>query len=277
MPRPAAIALLAACAACASADPLAPITPDNLGNGAQVVSRGSKTRFIGFEQSEGYATGPLAPQNGWREFPSSAGVGSSIVGVGRDGGQSLFLTDNPGVPNGLFIGGLSPTLDDPGARGAFTIDTRIDDLAGASYTVIGQSLELNGINFRLIFEFGRCSSRRDAPGPAIVDTNVFFDLGAGREVRVEWQPGETRYFYDGRLIYTSTSERFAGESIRSSSPPTAGRTRIPGGLWADRGLLRQYPADIPAGWSAAPLGLACVACVRRRRYPDADARAAAGG
>lgn len=276
MTRPAAIATLAGCCACALADPLAPVTP---GDGARVL-RGDATRFIGFEQSEGYSIAPLAPQNGWREFPGSAGLGSAVVGVGSASEQSLFLSDNPRVQNGLFIGGLSPTLDDPGRRGVFTIDTRIDDLAGGSYTVIGQSLELNGISFRLVFEFGGTMFVFDdtPAGLRFVDTNVFFERGVWREVRVEWAPGETRYFYGDELIYTSTSERFARGVdqvvLASDGWQDAGLPVGPGPIGAYFDNIR---LDIPAAWTGAPLALACVAFARRRRYPVLDAGPAAGG
>lgn len=165
--------------------------------------------FISFEESEGYSLGAIGGQQGWEEFALTSGVGSDVVTI--DGRRALRLTDNPSADNGRFVGGLSPEVFDPGQRGEFSIDVRIDDLAGASYTVVGQSLEKFGVTFRVVFEFGGTIFVVDDTGNGVgfVDTNVFFDRGEFRELRVEWTPSRTTYFYDGAMIYESTAPGFA--------------------------------------------------------------------
>lgn len=280
MPRnaPALIACLSCCTAGAFAGPPAPVFPSD-GARRHTPARSEPTRFIGFEQGEGYAAGPIGTQNGWSEFGVSAGAGTSIASLGRNSAQSLFLSDNRAVQNGAFIGGLSPELDDPGERGVFTIDTRIDDRAGASYTIIGQSLELFGINFRLVFEFGGTVFVFDETptGFRFVDTNVFFDLGEWREVRVEWEPGATRYFYDDRLIYTSTSERFARGVdqvvLASDGWQDAGFPVGDGPVGAYFDNLR---LDVPSPPSLILALAGLGACRRRRRYAARHACASPG-
>lgn len=273
---PAIIACLACCAVAAGMP--APVLPSG-DAGRHTTARSEATRFIGFEQNEGYSVGPIGTQNGWSEFGVSAGAGTSIASLGRDSAQSLFLTDNRAVQNGTFVGGLSPELDDPGERGVFTIDTRIDDRAGASYTIIGQSLELFGINFRLVFEFGGTMFVFDETpsGFRFVDTNVFFDLGEWREVRVEWEAGATRYFYDDRLIYTSTSERFARGVdqvvLASDGWQDAGFPVGDGPVGAYFDNLR---LDVPTPPTLAIALAGLGACRRRRRYADRDACAPPG-
>src|SRR5690606_30849364 len=82
----------------------------------------------GFESSEGFALGAIGGQQGWTEFDVSAGAGADVVEI--DGRRALRLGDNPAAPNGVFVGALSPEVFDPGERGVFTADVRIDDLAG---------------------------------------------------------------------------------------------------------------------------------------------------
>jgi hypothetical protein len=165
--------------------------------------------FFDFEKSEGYSLGAIGGQQEWTEFDFSEGAGADVVDI--DGRRALRLSDNPGVPNGSLIGGLSPETFDPGKRGSVALDVRIDDLAGASYTVVGQSLEQFALTFRVVFEFGGTIFVADQTdqGFAFVDTNVFFTRGAFEELRVEWAPGSTRFYYAGEMIYESTYDRFA--------------------------------------------------------------------
>ncbi len=165
--------------------------------------------FFGFEPSEGYSLGAIGGQQGWAEFDLTAGAGADVAEI--DGRRALRLSDNPIANNGMFIGALSPETYDPGERGAVSVDVRIDDLAGASYTVVGQSIAKFGTTFRVVFEFGGTIFVVDDTdkGPAFIDTNVFFTRGSFEELRVEWEPDSTRYYYAGEMIYESTSTGFA--------------------------------------------------------------------
>ncbi len=165
--------------------------------------------FFDFEESEGYSLGAVGGQEGWSEFDLTKGAGADIAEI--DGRRALRLSDNPSANNGMFIGALSPETFDPGERGAVSMSVRIDDLAGANYTVVGQSIEKFGTTFRVVFEFGGTIFVVDdtGKGPAFIDTNVFFTRGSFEELRVEWEPDATRFYYAGEMIYQSTSTGFA--------------------------------------------------------------------
>jgi hypothetical protein len=223
---------------------------------------------VSFEESEGYSLGAIGGQQGWEEFSLTSGVGSDVVAI--DGRRALRLTDNPSVANGRFVGGLSPELFDPGRRGEFSVDVRIDDLAGASYTVVGQSLAKFGVTFRVVFEFGGTIfvvDETDA-GVAFVDTNVFFDRGEFRELRVEWTPFRTTYYYDDEMIYESTATGFARALDQVVLASDAWQD---GGFPVGEGPVAAYFDDVriavpsPGAWVA--LGAcAFAACSSRRRY-----------
>jgi hypothetical protein len=229
--------------------------------------------FFGFEPSEGYSLGAIVGQQGWAEFDLTQGAGADVADI--DGRRALRLSDNPSAQNGSFIGALSPETFDPGERGAVAVDVRIDDLAGASYTVVGQSLEKFGTTFRVVFEFGGTIFVVDETddGIAFVDTNVFFTRGAFEELRVEWEPGATRYYYAGSMIYESTSEIFARALdqvvLASDGWQDAGFPVGDGPVAAyfDDILITAIPA--PAGGWAALLAIGFGTRRRRPRYAGA--------
>ncbi len=224
--------------------------------------------FISFEEAEGYSLGAIGGQQGWEEFALTSGVGSDVVSIG--GRRALRLTDNPSADNGRFVGGLSPEVFDPGRRGEFSIDVRIDDLAGASYTVVGQSLEKFGVTFRVVFEFGGTIFVVDdtGNGTGFVDTNVFFDRGEFKELRVEWTPSRTTYYYDGEMIYESTATGFARALDQVVLASDAWQD---GGFPVGDGPVAAYFDNVriavPApGCSVVLATLALAACRSRRRY-----------
>lgn len=224
--------------------------------------------LISFEESEGYSLGALGGQLGWEEFALTSGAGSDIVDI--DGRRALRLTDNTSADNGRFVGGLSPVLFDPGRRGEFSVDVRIDDLAGASYTVVGQSLAKFGVTFRVVFEFGGTIFVLDSTetGTTFVDTNVFFDRGEFRELRVEWTPFRTTYSYGGEVIYESTATGFARALDQVVLASDAWQD---GGFPVGDGPVAAYFDDVriavPApGVGAAMAAFILAACSSRRRY-----------
>lgn len=227
--------------------------------------------LISFEESEGYSLGAIGAQQGWEEFSLTSGAGSEVAAI--DGRRALRLTDNPSADNGRFVGGLSPVLFDPGRRGEFSVDVRIDDLAGASYTVVGQSLEQFGVTFRVVFEFGGTIFVVDNTenGIAFVDTNVFFDRGEFRELRVEWTPFRTTYYYDNEMIYESTATGFARALDQVVLASDAWQD---GGFPVGDGPIAAYFDDVriavPApGVGAGLAAFALGAWSSRRRYAGA--------
>jgi len=226
---------------------------------------------ISFDASEGYTTGAIGGQQGWAEFETTGGAGADVVDI--DGRRALRLSDNPAAQNGMFVGALSPEIFDPGERGVFSVDVRIDDVAGASYTVVGQSLEKFGVTFRVVFEFGGTIFVLDETEKQVgfVDTNVFFERAVFRELRVEWTPDTTTFFYDGAVIYESNASGFARALDQVVLASDAWQD---GGFPVGGGPVAAYFDDLRIAVPAPGAGL-CVAAgafalARRRRYAGAS-------
>lgn len=247
---------------------------------ALLSATASATTTISFESIEGFTTGPIQGQEGWAEFDASALAGTEVVSL--DGRRVLRLADNTSVENGTLVGALSPLLDNPGKTGVFSVDVRIDDLNGASYTVVGQSLAQAALMFRVVFDFsGTIFVVDDTPGGfSFVDTSTFFPLGEFVELRVEWSPESIRYFYGGEQFFEETSDAFARAIdqvvLASDAWQDAGTPLAPGrpvAAYFDDVTLA-VPGPSPA--CAGALGIAFVARRRRVLYAGRHAGPPAG-
>jgi hypothetical protein len=191
-------------------------TPSKDALGGTGDDQGAAAFFFGsgFEASEGFAVGPLEPQNGW----TATGVNLPWASVSSanpfTGTQHLRAINNPAAGAGATHVLLSPVNAQP-ANSPSTVycKVNISNDGGADYSIIGQAPSQMFITWRVLFSYSDAVGTGpgtifilDNIGMVIqfVDTGVLWDENVYRELRVDFNPmgGAIDYYYNGVPIYT---------------------------------------------------------------------------
>lgn len=177
----------------------------------------------GFETAEAFVVGPLEPQNGW----TASGVNSAWSSVSAlapaVGAQHVRMVKDPSVGQGSARIIFSPLIAvAPGTPSQVRMLINLSNDGGSDYDVFGQAPSQGFITWRVKFSFADAGGAGPGTifilddigaGLEFVDTGVLWTQGSYAELKVQFDPamGETRYFYNGVLIYTSII--YAGTAV----------------------------------------------------------------
>ncbi len=263
----AALAALAATAPSGAFAGIGALTDIHAGAIAPPVLRGG-VGFIGtgFEADQGWLTGPLNGQQAWAASPAF-----DVVATNKNGSvNSLQVHKNTGAAQGSSQLAFSP-LNLDNLRTQVCFDFKMDDAAGANYSVIGQAPSQSLLTWRVEFDFGGhvFVVDRDQTGQlAYVDTGLSWGRFTWDHFQIDVGDQAIEYRRNGELFYTG--ERFGGTAneqlvVRSDNyQDFAGNTSISGGpiaAYIDNIELRA----VPGPGALALLGLGGLVAMRRRR------------
>lgn len=227
--------------------------------------RGAPSLTTGFED---FAQGPINGQSGWTTF--SANLNAPVVSDANpaSGSQHLRITQGPGAAssfNGAFSPDLGPITGFVSSVVSF--DINMDTDAGADGIVIGQAPSQALLAWRLRFDWqGNIFVLDDlGSGLQFVDTGVQYVQGEYRNMTVALDnvTNTIDYFYDGNPIYSSVAGVFAATGVEQVilAGDNFYNDEFESISYDNLSLLNV----IPTPGSAALLGLAGLAAVRRRR------------
>jgi len=166
----------------------------------------------GFEASEGFTIGDFDGQQNW----TASGMDLPFASISNanpfTGSQHLRMVYDPTMTQGTTRIVLSPEQPTP----PFTVNTvyikvNISDDGGADYDIIGQAPSQGFLTWRVKFSWSDDTNTGSGMiyvldnvngGLVFVNTGVQWAHGIYKELRVDFTPGEIRYYYDGALIYT---------------------------------------------------------------------------
>lgn len=226
------------------------------------------TGFVGtgFEAGEGWVTGALNGQQAWAASPAF-----DVVPTNKNGSvNSLQVHKNPGAPQGTSQLAFSPLNFDT-MRTRVCFDFKMDDAAGANYSVIGQAPSQSLLTWRVEFDYGGhvyVVDRDPAGQLAFVDTGLAWGRFTWDHFQIDVGEQAIEYRRNGALFYTGA--RFGADAneqlvFRSDNyQDFAGNTSISGGTIAayiDNIEVRAAPAP----GACALLALGGLAATRRRR------------
>jgi len=221
--------VLVLASACLTSTAFAAVTARDFGRAIDQVFQGSGVVHIdaatyntGFEPAQGFAVGPIEPQQGWSATGTNLPFASVTTANPFAGTQNLRLVrDNTtSPPNESFA--VSPDLGPqvPAAQ-TNTMMVDISNDGGADYLIAGQSLSQSAVTWQVVFFFEGATS--GSPGTILVaddigsglefvDTGVAWDQGVYRQLRVDTDPvaNTIDYFYNGAHIYSSVSGMWGG-------------------------------------------------------------------
>lgn len=177
-----------------------------------VVANAQVVFQTGFE-APAFSVGPINTQNGFTTFNANASGPIISTANPKSGSQHLRLPDNPALANGTLSGAFSPvfaggTGPQIVTRASYFIPT--NDVGGADYDFIAQSVGQSQLAFRLKFEFlGTVVVVDDLDGAGsgvatFEDTGFAFATGQWNNIEVvtDYTTLTHTYKINGTTIYT---------------------------------------------------------------------------
>ncbi|HVZ93883.1 MAG TPA: hypothetical protein VG797_05185 [Phycisphaerales bacterium] len=246
------------------------------------AERGPGTFGTGFEANgvPPYALGGLRGQNTW----AASGTNNTWLTVSNAspfaGAQHARFLKDPSAAQGSLRVILGPNNGATPAGGSVTsVQTKISNINGADYEVVGQAPSQSFLTWRVHFVFangdgsgpGNITILDDLDGPGgattlgFIDTGFAWTPGAYKELRVEvggaGLGAPLNYYYDNALIYTGSVGVFAGTSVEQVVF-TTDNWQLAGETF-DVDNISVTP--IPAPGALALMGMGGLVGLRRRR------------
>lgn len=155
-----------------------------------------------FESAEGFNTGPVAGQEGWRQVGPSALQPNISTSQPYTGSQHLQIAKDTNFGTDEIIGAFSPVFGSfSDGIMSLSVQTRINGTGGSDYQFYTSSQAEDAVTGIIYFDYQNNISVYD--DGSLVNTNENWTVGEYVEAKIVVNSYEKTisYYYDGDLIY----------------------------------------------------------------------------